>query len=155
MEGHLESSFSRKISSLSCPSSWPTLRRRSTHLTDAKRLLSSIAELPMRVAAHGELHAKVIRQDRVVLHELGKWRLIGPPETDLYPSLERLGRRYRVRVPIPQGKEASAGQCHWRQDHPTPQSLTEFSGNPMVHPQAFPIGGHLIDQFHPVSAIHR
>jgi hypothetical protein len=31
--------------------------------------LSSITELPMRVAARSELHAKVSRQDRVVLHE--------------------------------------------------------------------------------------
>jgi hypothetical protein len=52
----------------------------------------------MRVAARGELHAEVIRQDRVVLHELGKWGLIGPPEPDLHPSLERHGRRDRVRI---------------------------------------------------------
>jgi hypothetical protein len=128
---------------------------RRIHLTDEKRLLSSEAELSVRVAARGELQAKVIGQDRVILHVLGKWRLIGPPEADLHPSLERLGRRYRIRVPIPQGKEASACQRHWRQDHPTPQSLTEFLGDPMVHPKAFPIGGHLINQFHPVPTVHR
>jgi hypothetical protein len=39
---------------------WRDLRR--IHLTDAKRSLSSITELPVRVAARGELHADVIRQ---------------------------------------------------------------------------------------------
>src|SRR5687768_9698638 len=69
---------------------WHDLRR--IQLTAAKRLLSSITELPMRVAARSELHAKVIRQDRVVLHELGKWGLIGSPETDPHLALERHGR---------------------------------------------------------------
>ena len=70
-------------------------------LTDAQHSLSSETELPVRVAVRGELHAEVIRQDRVVLHELGKWRLIGLPEADLHTSLERHGRRNRVSVPIP------------------------------------------------------
>jgi hypothetical protein len=65
---------------------------RRIQLTDEKRRLSSETELPMRVAARSELHAKVIRQDRVVLHELGKWGLIGPPEPDLHPSLVCHGR---------------------------------------------------------------
>jgi len=104
----------------------------------------------MRVTARGEVHAQVMRQDPVILDELGEGRLIGPPEPDLYLSLERHGRRDRVRIPGPQGKEASAGQRNWRQDRPTPHHLTEFLGDPMVHPQAFPIGGHLINQFNPV-----
>jgi hypothetical protein len=64
---------------------------RRIQVTDEKRRLSSETDLPMRVATRGELHAKVIRQDVVVLHELGKWRSIGPPEPDLHPSLERHG----------------------------------------------------------------
>ena len=83
---------------------------RRIQLTDEKRRLSSETELPMRVAARGEVHVKVMRQDSVILDELGEGRPIGPPETNLYLSLERHGRRYRIRVPIPQGKEASAGQ---------------------------------------------
>ena len=80
------------------------------HNAWSETALTSITDLPMRVAARGEFYAKAIRQDVVVLHVLGKWRLIGPPEPDLHPSLERHGRRYRIRVPTPQGKEASAGQ---------------------------------------------
>ena len=79
------------------------------HLKAAKRLLSPETDLPVRVAAGAEFDAKVVRQDVVVPHELGKWRLIGPPEPDLYPPLERHGRRNGIRVPVPQGKEAGAG----------------------------------------------
>ena len=61
------------------------------HLTAAKHRLSSETDLPMRVAARGEFYAKAIRQDVVVLYEFGKWGLIGPPEPDLHPSLERHG----------------------------------------------------------------
>src|SRR3954453_14537698 len=80
------------------------------HLTAAKRLLSPETDLPMRVAARGEVHVKVIGQDVVVLHELGKWGLIGPPETNPHLSFERHGRRNWVRVPSSQGEEASACQ---------------------------------------------
>src|SRR4051794_13544721 len=69
------------------------------------RLLSSETNLPMRVAACGELHAKVVRQDRVILHELGKWRPVRMPKTDLHTSLERHGCRNRICVPSSQGKE--------------------------------------------------
>src|SRR3954470_11126259 len=79
------------------------------HNAWSETALTSITDLPMRVAARGEVHAKVIRQDPVILDELGEGRLIGPPEPDLHSSLERHGRRYRVRVPGPQRKEASAG----------------------------------------------
>ena len=72
-------------------------------------LLSPKTDLPVRVAARGEVHAKVMRQDPVILDELGEGRPIGPPEPDLYLSLERHGRRNRVSVSGPQGKEASAG----------------------------------------------
>ena len=71
------------------------ISRIALRLWSVMRLLSSETNLPVRVAACGELHAKVVRQDRVILHELGKWRPVGLPETDLHPSLERHGGRNR------------------------------------------------------------
>jgi hypothetical protein len=109
----------------------------------------------MRITAGVELHAKMIRQDLVVLHEIGKRRLFKPREAEFHPSLERHGRRNRVGVPVPQGEEASVCQPAWRHRQAILHSLTEVVGYPVVDPQAFPIGRYLIDQLHPIPAIHR
>ena len=90
----------------------------------------------MWVAACGKLHTKVVRQDRVILHELGKWELVGLPKTDLHPSPERHGGRNGICVPGPQGKEASACQRDRRQNRLCPHSLAEILGadsNPITN----------------------
>ena len=130
------------------------ISRIAIRLWSVMRLLNSETDLPVWVAACGELHTKVVRQDRVILHELGKWGPVGLPKTDLHPSPERHGGRNRICVPGPQGKEASACQRDRRQNRPCPHSLAEILGDPMVHPKAFPIGGHLINQFNPVPTTH-
>jgi hypothetical protein len=56
--------------------------------------------MPVRRAVCGELHAKVVRQDRVILYELGKWRPVGLRETGLHSSLNVMavetGSAFRV-----------------------------------------------------------